>query len=174
MGVRLSGDEWARTLHNFERTAFRFECQGAYHEPYEQQALRQYLAGDEPDLTYLRGWLDDVRRGTDAGRRYSRVRVLTDPLTDYLRFELAVTPHNEAAGEDVRVLSASRAIELGPLPSADFWLFDDTLATVMHFDDGEGFQYAEAVTDPGQVAQFLEIREHVWDAAVSFREYVMT
>lgn len=174
MGIRLSGDEWARALHDFNCTAFRFECQGTYHEPYEQEALRQYLAGEEPDLTYLRGWLDDVRRGTDAGRRYSRVRVLTDPITDYLRFELAVTPHNEAAGEDVRVLSAARAAELGPLPTADFWLFDDHLATVMHFDDREGFQYAEAVTAPDEVARFLEIRERVWDAAVSFREFVMT
>lgn len=174
MGVRLSGDEWARTLHDFERTAFRFECQGSYHEPYEQEALRQYLAGDEPDLAYLRPWLDDVRRGTDAGRKYSRVRVVTDPITDYLRFELAVTPHNEAAGEDVRVLPAARAAELGSLPNVDFWLFDDRLVTVMHFDEVNGFQYAEAVIEPRQVAQFLEIRERVWDAAVSFREYAMT
>ncbi|WP_410620902.1 DUF6879 family protein [Amycolatopsis sp. cmx-8-4] len=174
MTVRLSGDQWARALHDFERTAFRFECQGTYHEPYEQQALRQHLAGDEPDLTYLRTWLDDVRRGTDAGRRYSRVRVVTDPITDYLRFELAVTPHNEAAGEDVRVLSAARAAELGPLPGTDFWLFDDRLVTVMHFDEREGFQYADAVTTPDQVTQFLEIRERVWDAAVPFREFVMT
>jgi uncharacterized protein DUF6879 len=174
MGLRLSGDQWAHALHDFERTAFRFECQGMYHEPYEQQALRQYLAGDEPDLAYLRPWLDDVRRGTDAGRRYSRVRVVTDPITDYLRFELAVTPHNEAAGEDVRVLPAACAAELGPLPKADFWLFDDRLVTVMHFDEREGFQYAEAVTAPDQVARFLEIRERVWDAAVPFREFVMT
>lgn len=170
---RLSGDEWARALHDFERTAFRFECQGTYHEPYEQEALRQYLAGGEPDLGYLRGWLDDVRRGTESGRRYSRVRVLTDPLTDYLKFELAVTPHNAAAGEEVRILSAAQAAEMD-LPQDDFWLFDNKLATVMHFDEREGFQYADAVTAPDQVREFLEIRERVWDAAVSFREFVMT
>jgi hypothetical protein len=172
MGDRLTGDEWAKALHRFQTSAFRWEAQGTYREPYEQEPLRQFLTGADPDTAFLQGWLDDVRRATDAGRRYSRVRVLTDPLTDYLRFELSLTPLNAAAGEDIRVLPAARQRALA-VPDTDFWLFDDEWAAVMHFGD-TGFLYADAVTEPTRVAEFLEIRERVWQDAVPFEEYAVT
>lgn len=170
MAQRLTRDDWAKALHEFRNTAFRFETQGVYREPYEQESLRQFLAGQEPDTAFVQGWLDDVRRGTAAGRRYSRVRVLTDPLTDYLQFELALTPLNVSAGEDVRILSAARAQELA-LPRQDFWLFDDEWAAVMHFGD-DGFSHADVVSDTTELRRFLEIRDLAWKDAVPFGDYV--
>jgi hypothetical protein len=155
-------------LHSFRHTAWRWETQGVYREPYEQEPLRAFLAGDEPDLSFMDGWWADVRAGTDAGRKYGRVRVLTEPLTDYLRFELSFTHRNVEAGEEVRVLTDARRRELG-LPEEDFWLFDDELVALMHFDDG-GFTYADAIRDPATVSEFREIRDVAWKDAMLFGE----
>ena len=171
MVERLTGDAWSRALHSFTRTAFRWEAQGVYREPYEQASIRQFLAGQQPDTAFLQDWLDDVRRTTDAGRRYSRVRVLTEPLTDYLRWELSISHLNAAAGEEIRVLTAAQQSALG-VPDTDFWLFDDEWAAVMHFGD-EGFLYADVVRDPAEVVEFLEIRDRVWDHAVAFEEFTV-
>lgn len=169
MTERLTGDKWAKAFASFRSTAFRWECQGIYREPYEQEPLRRYLAGDGLDSAFLQGWLDEVRANTDAGRRYSRVRMLTDPVTDYLRWELALTPLNVDAGEDVRVLPQARAEEL-QLPREDFWLFDDEWSARMHFG-ADGFEFADVVTDSATLDRFREIRDVAWKEAIPFRDY---
>ncbi|SMD24219.1 DUF6879 family protein [Lentzea albidocapillata] len=165
----LIGDAWSDALRDFQHSAWRWEAQGVYREPEEQEALRQFLAGDEPDLSFMRGWWATVETNVKAGKRYGRIRVLTEPLTDYLRFELSFTQHNIDAGEDIRVMTLDRARELD-LPEQDFWLLDDELAAVMHFDEN-GFRYADAVTSPQDVERFREIRDRAWKDAVPFREY---
>ncbi len=126
------GPGFDELFSSFGRSAWRFETQPAYHVDAEQQAMRRYLNSGELDVSYLTGWLDGVREATRQGKRYARVRVLTEPLTDYLRFEMAVAPYNIAAGEDIRVLSPAQASELA-LPDYDYWLFDDEWLAIMHF-----------------------------------------
>ena len=55
------------------------------------------------------------------------------------------TPANTEAGEDIRVLSNKAAHELN-LPDHDFWLFDDALVAIMHFDD-DGMIAADNLAD---------------------------
>jgi len=170
MPERLTGDAWSRALRDFQRSAWRWETQGVYREPEEQEPFRQFLAGHEPDLSFMHGWWATVEANVQAGKRYGRIRVLTEPLTDYLRFELSFTQQNVDAGEDIRVMTLDRARELG-LPDEDFWLLDDELAAVMHFDEN-GFRYADAVTEPQEVERFREIRDRAWQDAIPFREYL--
>ncbi|MQA07246.1 MAG: hypothetical protein GEU98_01615 [Pseudonocardiaceae bacterium] len=170
MPERLTGEAWATALHNFRETAWRWEAQGVYREPYEQGPLQQFLAGHKPDLSFMDGWLSAVRQGAGAGRRYARVRVLTDPLTDYLRFENSFTHLNVAAGEAVRVITDTRRREL-ELSSEDFWLFDDEWAAPMHFDD-EGFTHADVITDTATLNRFREIRDLAWKDAVRFGDHM--
>ena len=60
----------------------------------------------------------------------SRVHVVSEPVSDYVRFELLhVYPANVEAGEDVRILGRAKAeAQPGPSCDGDFWLFDDDLA----------------------------------------------
>jgi hypothetical protein len=114
-------------------------------------------------------WLAGVRAATDAGRPFSRVRMVTEPLTYYLRLELATAPRNVEAGEIIRLIGAARAHEL-ELPSEDFWLFDDELVAQMHFDDG-GFTHADLIDEARTVGSFRGIRDLAWRNAVPFSEY---
>jgi hypothetical protein len=167
---RVTGEAWGRLLREFTRSAWRWEAQGVYREPVEQEPLRAFLAGEPVDLSYMNHWLTGVREATDAGRTFGRVRMLTEPLTDYLRFELAATSRNLDAGEDIRVIAQVRAREL-ELPGYDFWIFDDERVAVMRFD-GDGFTHADLITDARAVARFREIRERAWKDAIPISEYL--
>lgn len=93
----------------------------------------RFLAGEPwQDTESKRSWCDLVRRRTVEGVSMQRVHVVTEPLSDYLRFELSWSyPPNVEAGEDIRVLVGSAEA----LPRArDFWLFDDTQAWWMDYD----------------------------------------
>lgn len=156
----VRGQDFADLFTSFTRSAWRFETQLTYAEDYEQAELRRFLAGESLDVSYLAEWLDMVRAATDMGKRFGRVRVVTKPLTDYLRFELAVAPHNVAAGEEIRLLAQERARDLG-LPGHDFWLFDDERLAVMHFEESS-FVGAEIVTDPEAVRRHRAWRDLAW------------
>jgi hypothetical protein len=109
---------------SFRESAFRLE------------ALQDYVLGeDEPRRRAFRegrplpprpGKTESMRMVGDAvaaGKRVHRVHVVDLPLSDYLRYELAVYPENTASGEDVRITCRSAHPGLQELRT-DFWLFD--------------------------------------------------
>jgi hypothetical protein len=94
-----------------------------------------------------------VHAATAEGRRFSRVRVVSQPMTDYSRFGLQNSRHTVAAGDDIRYLTRDRANAVG-LPDHDYWLFDSRKLAWMHFDDTDDhFLGAEIIEDPASVVQ---------------------
>ncbi|MEU6991617.1 DUF6879 family protein [Streptomyces sp. NPDC046465] len=118
-------------------------------------------------------WLSLMREITGRGVEVRRARIVSEPVTDYIRFEHHVTAGNVQAGEQVRWLPRRRASDLA-LPGNDFWLFDDSLVVFLHFTgDGElspdGDE--ERTTDPAQARLCSTAFEAVWGRAVPHEEY---
>jgi hypothetical protein len=151
----LTEDEFDRLFETFEHTAFRLEVRDRYNEPSEAESLRKFLAGEPEDLEDggFQDWLDMVKAATAEGRRFSRVRVVSLPLTDYSRFGIAYARYTVAAGDDIRYLTRDRARAIG-LPDHDYWLFDSRKLAWMHFDEtDDSFLGAEIIEDPEAVVQ---------------------
>lgn len=161
----LSREEFQELFNGDWTFAWRWECQGVYREPQEQEPLRRFLTGVADDLSWY-GWPDRVRAWVAAGRRIGRVRMLTEPLTDYLRFLLRLTPPAVAAGEDIRFIRQARATELAA-PRDDYWLFDDTTVVAMSFGE-RGVAGAELITDPANVRTYVQWRETVTAEAAPY------
>lgn len=157
------GPEFADLFRSFERSAWRWECQGTYREPDEQAPLQAWRDG-HPDYAFMQPWLDQIRELRAAGKTFERVRMMTDPPTDYLRWMFQVTPLNIEAGEDIRWIGEGHARKLGA-PREDFYLFDDRTVAVLHFDDN-GVAGAELSDDPATVAPYRRWRDLVWPVAV--------
>lgn len=164
----VRGANFERLFEEFEHTAWRWECQLSYCEPEEAEAYGRFLAGEEPDMSFTREHLAEVRRATRYGRRYQRVRVLSHPLTDYLRFEMWAARANVAAGEQIRVLDLDQVEDLG-LPRHDFWLFDESLVAILHFDT-DGMIAAELLREAQAVNQHRRWRDIAWSYAAPFAE----
>ncbi|MCE7001638.1 hypothetical protein LWC34_02100 [Kibdelosporangium philippinense] len=161
----LSRQEFQGLFASDWSSAWRWECQGTYHEPQEQEPLRRFLAGEADDHAWF-AWPKRVRAWVSTGRKIGRVRMLTDPLTDYLRFELSITPPALDAGEDIRFLHHARAAELGA-PDKDFWMFDDNTVVLMTFDD-HGVSGAELITDATSVRPYADWQDVATREAVPF------
>ncbi|ONI73065.1 hypothetical protein ALI144C_44755 [Actinosynnema sp. ALI-1.44] len=160
----LSREEFQQLFSREWTTAWRWECQGTYREPQEQEPLQRFLAGDT-DQSWFR-WPGRVREWVTQGRQLGRVRMLTDPLTDYLRFELSITPPALDAGEDIRFMPAARAAEL-QAPTQDYWMFDDAEVALLEFGD-QGVHGAELITDPTIVRKYVNWRDLAMREAVPF------
>jgi hypothetical protein len=116
-------------------------------------------------------WLGLILRRTLAGQRIERVRVITEPWSDYTRFGLNLSRLNVAAGEDIRYLSRDHADELG-LPQYDYWLLDSSKMCILRFDDQDVLLGAEIVNDPAVVVEHARHRDIAQRYALPRADYL--
>jgi hypothetical protein len=171
----LSATDLRSLFTSFAHTAWRLESRDAYAIAAEYESFQRYLAGEsnpDQELGRRATWLGTVRAATAQGRRIERVRVVPDPLTDYLRYEAWLTKQNIEAGEDIRYLARDRARELGlPHLGHDYWLFDSRRLFHMHFDDEDRFAGLEPVDDPEKIVRANYYRDAAWHYATPFRDW---
>ncbi|HET6270324.1 MAG TPA: hypothetical protein VFE00_09675 [Arthrobacter sp.] len=159
------GPEFGQLFRAFEHTAFRLEVRDQYDAPYENESLRKFLAGEQDDLPWVQSWLAMIREHTAEGRRFSRVRVVSMPLTDYSRFGVWAAQFTCGAGEDIRYLTRDQAQAEG-LPDQDYWLFDSRMLVKMHFDEADHFLGGEIIDDPPVIVQHNYWRDAALHQAV--------
>ena len=107
-----------------------------------------------------------IRRGVDM----RRVRIVSEPVSDYIRFEHAMTPaSNLAAGEDVRWVPRRRVSSFA-LPGNDFWLVDDRVL-FLHFSGHGSLTDAELVVDSATVDPCLTAFGAVWKCGNEHQNY---
>ncbi len=111
-----------------------------------------------------------IREATIEGRQFSRVRVVSVPLTDYSRFGLRGALFAGEAGDDIRYLTRDQA-EVADLPRHDYWLFDSRRLVKMHFSEDDRFTGAEIVEDPATIVQHNYWRDVARHRAISRDEF---
>jgi Family of unknown function (DUF6879) len=171
--VAPESEEFDQPFRTFECSAFRLEALDRYAVDIEKEPVRRFLAGEPVDLGWLTPYLTLVKRATAAGKRFQRVRVVSEPPidNDYLKYEFAYYPHTIAAGEEIRVLPRAQAEAL-ELPDRDFWLFDSRLVALMRFDREGRLHGVELTDEPQVVARCCYWRDAALHRATPFERYV--
>jgi hypothetical protein len=150
-------------------SAVHLEMRDTY-TPSDQRFL-DWLAGKPVQEPANPAWSALVCAHVRRGIAFRRARVVSEPLTDFIRFEYEITDRvNIAAGEKVRWLPRRRASDLC-LPVNDFWVFDARLIRFGHFaGDGEFLDH-ELSDDQAVVKMCISAFEAVWERAVPHSEY---
>jgi len=116
-------------------------------------------------------WFGLVRDTTARGVSVQRARIVSEPPTDYVKYEHDVTPGlNLASGEEVRWLTRSRAVGL-LIPAVDFWIFDKAVVVVNHFDGYGGNLRHEQLDDVDLAVRYTASFEEIWDRSTPHAEY---
>ncbi|MER7450120.1 DUF6879 family protein [Nocardia beijingensis] len=155
-------------LRTCKREAFHLEVLDSYAEPNEHEPFRRFLADEPDDHAWFQPWAKLVQETTSRGVAVTRVRIVTEPHTDYTRFALAVAALNVRAGEDIRYLPRHAA---GEVPPDDYWLLDDETVVFSAFGESGGWSGA-VTTDPHIAAYCRGLRARFWPLATPFPEYV--
>lgn len=162
--------EFTQLVLSFQHTAFRLEVRDRYNEPSEADTVRRFLDTGELDGSLLTNWAATIRERTADGQRMERVRVVTEPHSDYTRFGLVLAAHNTEAGEDIRYLPRHQAADLD-LPDHDFWLVDSTMVLILRFGDDDVLLGADLVTDPAVVVKHCYYRDVARHYAAPWQKY---
>jgi hypothetical protein len=160
-------DEFGGMFAKLKHSAWRLETRRRYASDEETDTYAQFVAG-EPVTWYLDDpWCVGRREQSALGKRFERVRILDEPPTEGQLYLLDNARRNTAVGEDIRVLTRSKANELG-LPQEDFWIFDSRVVALLHHDDADEMTGVELITDPVQVLRYAQVREAAWHHAVPY------
>ena len=151
------------------RSAVHLELRDSYDPDTPQYP--EWLAGTPRPVPANQEWYDFVREHTARGVRFRRARIVSEPLSDYIRFEHEATAGlNVAAGEEVRWLPRRLGVGLC-VPVNDYWVFDDRLVRFGYFA-GDGTYLDDELTDePEVVRTCAEAFEAVWELAIPHADY---
>jgi hypothetical protein len=151
------------------RSAVHLELRDSY-DPGTPQ-YREWLAGTPRPVPANQEWYDFVREHTARGVRFRRARIVSEPLSDYIRFEYEATAGlNVAAGEEVRWLPRRLGRGLS-VPVNDYWVFDDRLVRLGYFA-GDGTYLDDELTDDHRIVRTCaEAFERVWELAIPHADY---
>ena len=163
-------------IRSVERTAVHLEMRDVYSIPNEDERFAAWRQGHrlDPDdrESWWRPWLDVVQEITAKGVRLRRARIVSEPPSEYIRYEHSFTFTNIAAGEEIRWLPRRLASGLA-LPGNDFWLFEGRLVQFNVFD-GEGrWVHTDQNDDQATASLCSDAFEAVWERAVPHDKYTV-
>ncbi|MEU8520873.1 DUF6879 family protein [Streptomyces sp. NBC_01216] len=173
----------AQSLSNFtdlirsaERSAVHLEMRDVYAIPNENERFTAWRQGHrlDPDdrESWWRPWLDVVQEITAKGVRLRRARIVSEPPSEYIRYEHSFTFTNIAAGEEIRWLPRRLASGLA-LPGNDFWMFDGKLVQFNVFDGDGHWVHTDQTDDQTTAGLCADAFEAVWDLATPHDKYTI-
>lgn len=117
-------------------------------------------------------WISLVGGAVDRGVRFRRLRIVSEPVSDYIRWEHAISYGNVNAGEELRWLPRHLAYDL-PHPVADFFMWDQRLIAY-NFTSGSGADTGrmEYVADPRKILPVVGMFEMLWERGIPHADYV--
>src|SRR5437868_8359745 len=161
-------------LARCRRSVVHLEMRDTYTDPIEAERVAAWRAGHRDDpadpASWWRPFHTDIAHTVARGVSVRRARVVSEPITEYVRFEYDITFQNLAAGEDVRWLPRRGASRLA-LPGNDFWLFDDHTIR-WHYFAGDGTWLEDELDqDAAAVKLCAESFQAVWRLAIPHAAY---
>lgn len=170
----ISDEQRDRFFTTFKHEALHLEMRDVYAVTDEVQRLRWFLEkgyrDHHSDAEQRRPWTTLIQDSIAAGKVFRRARIISEPVTDYIRYEWEGTDLNVAAGEEIKWLPRRLASGIA-LPGNDFWLFDDsTVVFTVFTGQGQVFQ-RQLTTDPVVIQLCRSAFERVWALAIPHRDY---
>lgn len=170
----LTAEQWGDLLSSCRQSASHLEMRDTYAADDERERFERFLVtgqrDHEADYPQRREWLELIRRVTAAGVRVRRARIVSEPVSDYIRFEHAGARPTIASGEDLRWLPRRLAYGIA-VPVNDFWLLDEARVVFNNFD-GNGVPLGQEMTDDPAIVELCRTAfRAVWKAAIPHNEY---
>lgn len=172
----LTVEETNELLRHARHDAFHLEVSDDHSQVADEtEPMRRVLDGlppfeadDYPET--WREWESLVSTVTGREVTMRRVRVVTEPLTDYIRFLHALTARNQQFGEDIRWLPRDRVDE-SEYTSDEWWLIDDVTVAFTLFSPRGDFVGTAVTADPVIATRCRAVRDKLWGMSIPHHSF---
>ncbi|MFE0451581.1 DUF6879 family protein [Streptomyces sp. NPDC058914] len=165
---------FADLLARCRRSAVHLETRDVYGVPEEDEDFAAWRAGHRHTPENRDRWWNSfhssVAEAVSRGVSVRRARIVSEPLSEYVRYEHSCTFQNMMAGEDVRWLPRRLTSDL-LIPGNDFWLFDNDLIRFGLFSGDGAFVEHTLCDDPTVIKNVSEAFETIWNRGLPHDRY---
>lgn len=178
--ARLFPDDFRREFRDASRgvtgRVYKLERRQTFQEP-GNPSWEAFAAGDmkraleliEEDRAAQR---DFKKIFDDRGAHFYRLRVIEDPLSSYLRWELAHFRLNAEEGEKIYIVNQAMIADLDlRYRLDDYTIFARSLAFFLNYSDDGLFLHADLVSDPTAMSELVALSEEVLARSTPFEDY---
>lgn len=166
----ITEDDFQDLTVSIKRSFVHLETRDAYGTETEIPQMAKWLAGEPDDLAWIQDWCQVLRGHIAAGRTARRVKIVSEPLSEYQRWVYGVFTPIVEAGEDVRWLPR-REVSAVAIPGNDYYVFDDERVVFLHYA-GSGLSTGyTTTTDTAVVDMCRAAFEEVWEPSIPHRDY---
>jgi hypothetical protein len=151
----VSDDPLDDCFSTYRLSAIRLECLPEYLGHGEAESFKAWRERRPRPERSVRNndYLREVAADVLDGRARGRVRIVDEPLSEYVRWELLSYAENAVAGEEIHIAvrqGGSEKAQRDLAGAADFWLFDqgeeDERAVLVHYSGDGSFASAHLAT----------------------------
>ncbi|MEU5163059.1 DUF6879 family protein [Streptomyces sp. NPDC020875] len=172
--MRPSVPTWDELLGSARESAVHLEMRDVYAVADEQEHFAAWQAGHRTDWDDRESWWGPwhtlISGLVARGVLVRRVRIVSEPVSEYIRYEHDETTANVVSGEQVKWLPRRQASDLA-LPGNDFWLIDGRTIRWNHFSGDGAPGHGEISDDPAVAKLCADAFESVWSRAVPHEQY---
>ena len=151
--------EFYDALKGATKETFRLELLDVYDVDEERESFEAFKKGGE--ITYDnadREWLATLDKLGVRGVRMRRVHVATYPISDYIKYEVAIFAKWNR--EEIKLMDrADYAMITKPLEPQDFWLVDNTYLFLVDYDRGGKWLGFRQVEDEGLITEYVLMKK---------------
>ena len=157
----------------FEKSAFRLQNFPSYSSVEGLKEYERFAAGELFPMRNDLAMENTIKEAVKSGKKMSRVQILPEILTPYLKFEIEWRyPFSVDAGEEVKFLLPRKCENLELLSNKDFWLLDDKVLVWMNYNaDGHFEGIVEGTVDETPLA--VQYKNLLLAEAVNLKEYLV-
>jgi hypothetical protein len=156
-------------LRNAKKSLFRYEALQDYSAEDGTKLVRDFLkTGDIGPKASESEWWNWIKKLNDSGITTKRVRMVTEPMTDYTKWELsALKEASEYSGDEIRVIGKEDL----SLVVQDFWLIDDTFPFLMYY--GNKGKYIKSKLSGTRIDHFIDLKNYLLKNSVSINDFLL-
>lgn len=166
----ITYEQFQELTASIKRSSVHLETRDAYGTEAELPHMARWAAGEPDDLDWLQDWCNKVKDHVAEGRTLRRLKIVSEPLSDYQRWASTVIGPIVDAGEDIRWVPR-RLVSSVLIPGNDYYVLDNELVVFLHYA-GSGLNSAITTsTDPADVERCTAAFEQVWSLAIPHGEY---
>lgn len=124
---------------NFKKSALRLETFPEYKDDMDEEDYRNFVLGKPVKYADVE-WINNVKQWTRQGKIIKRIRIISEDLTTYEKYEFLCYNENNLAGEKILVVPRVEYERLvNKHDRFDYWIFDESIVCKINYSEEGGF-----------------------------------
>jgi hypothetical protein len=161
-------------IENCKKSLFRFEGLQDYSAEDSDKWVENFLTtGKLAEIPNDNNeWWRKMKQRNESGIVTQRVRLVTEPLTDYTKMELAYLKEAKRySSDDIRIIKEEDFKEIAPSGFKDFWMIDDLHVFVMEYGP-KGKYLGSKMVEEQEVGKYLDLKEKLLERSSRIEDIV--